>query len=88
MIFGARESLEDRVEHLFALREIQEETGRFTAFTPWSFRPAGRALEGPTAVEYMRVLAVSRMVLDNVENVESNCQAQGLKMVQMALRFG
>ena len=88
MIFGARESLEDRVEHLFALREIQEETGGFTAFTPWSFRPAAGALEGPTAVEYMRVLAVSRMVLDNVENVESNCQAQGLKMVQMALRFG
>jgi cyclic dehypoxanthinyl futalosine synthase len=88
MVFGAGESLEDRVEHLFATRAIQEETGGFTAFTPWSFMPAAGAIEAPTAVEYMRTLAVSRMVLDNIENVESNCLAQGLKVVQMALRFG
>jgi len=88
MVFGAGESLEDRVEHLFAIRAIQEETGGFTAFTPWSFMPAAGAIEAPTAVEYMRTLAVSRMVLDNIENVESNCLAQGLKVVQMALRFG
>lgn len=88
MVFGAGESLEDRVEHLFAIRGIQEETGGFTAFTPWSFMPAAGAIEAPTAVEYMRMLAVSRMVLDNIENIESNCMALGLKVVQMALRFG
>jgi cyclic dehypoxanthinyl futalosine synthase len=88
MVFGAGESQEDRVEHLFAIREIQEETGGFTAFTPWSFMPAAGALEAPTAVEYMRTLAVARMVLDNIENVESNCLSQVLKVVQMALRFG
>jgi len=88
MVFGAGESLEERVEHLFAIREIQGETGGFTAFTPWSFIPAAGAIEAPTAVEYMRTLAVARIVLDNVENIESNCLAQGLKVVQMALRFG
>lgn len=89
MIFGAGESLEQRVDHLFAIREIQEETGGFTAFSPWSFKPgAASGVEAPTAVEYMRTLAVSRIVLDNIENVESNCVAQGLKVVQMALRFG
>ena len=89
MVFGTGESLEQRVEDLFAIRELQEETGGFTAFTPWSFRPdAASVVEAPTAVEYMRTLAVSRMVLDNIENIESNCTAQGLKVVQMALRFG
>jgi cyclic dehypoxanthinyl futalosine synthase len=88
MVFGASESIEQRVEHLFAIREIQEETGGFTAFTPRIYMSAGGAIEAPTAVEYMRTLAVARMVLDNVENVESNCVAQGLKVVQMALRFG
>jgi len=89
MVFGAGESVEERVDHLFAIRQLQEETCGFIAFTPSSYRPiAGDTRETPTAVEYMRTLAVSRMVLDNVENVESNCVAQGLKVVQMALRFG
>ncbi len=89
MVFGAGESLEQRVEHLFTIRALQEETGGFIAFTPWSFRPAaGSGTDAPTAVEYMRTLAVSRMVLDNFDNIESNCVAQGLKVIQMALRFG
>ena len=89
LVFGAGEGLKERVEHLFAIRELQEETGGFTSFTPWTFRPEpGSGTDAPTAVEYMRTLAVSRMVLDNIENVESNCMAQGLKVVQMALRFG
>jgi cyclic dehypoxanthinyl futalosine synthase len=89
MVFGAGESALERVEHLFALRNLQQETGGFIAFTPRSFRPPrGDSREAPTAVEYMRTLAVARMVLDNIENVESSCAAQGLKVVQMALRFG
>jgi len=90
MVFGAGESLEERVQHLFAIRELQEETGGFTAFTPWSFQPGATTAdrEEPTAVEYLRTLAIARMVLDNVENIESNCVAQGLKVVQMGLRFG
>jgi cyclic dehypoxanthinyl futalosine synthase len=89
MVIGAGESLEDRVEHLFAIRTLQEETDGFTAFAPYCLKPAiGDSRESPTAVEYMRTLAVARMVLDNIENVESSCVAQGLKVVQMALRFG
>jgi len=89
MVFGAGETPEDRVDYLFAIRDLQQETGGFTAFAPTSFRPGPRdSREAPTAVEYMRTLAVSRMVLDNIENVESSCVAQGLKVVQMALRFG
>jgi len=89
MVFGAGESAEERVAHLFALRDLQQQTGGFIAFTPRSFRPPrGNVREAPTAVEYMRTLAVSRMVLDNIENIESSCAALGLKVVQMALRFG
>ena len=88
MTFGAGESLEQRVGHLFAIRALQEQTGGFTAFSPSSFQPESAGIEAPTAVEYMRMLAVSRLVLDNIENIESNCVAQGLKVFQMALRFG
>ena len=88
IFFGAGEPLEERVEHLFAIRELQEETGGFAAFAPQRYIPAAGAIDAPTAVEFMRMLAVCRMVLDNIENVESDCMAQGLKMTQMALRFG
>jgi cyclic dehypoxanthinyl futalosine synthase len=87
MVFGAGENEEMRVAHLFAISEIQQETGGFSSFTPWSFTP-GPGSDAPTAVEYLRTLAVSRMALDNIENIESNCVAQGLKMMQMGLRFG
>lgn len=88
MIFGAGETLEKRVEHMFAVRNLQDETGGFTAFASGISLPAAGAVEAPTAVESMRTLAVSRMVLDNIENIEAKCFAQGLKVVQMALRFG
>ena len=88
MVFGAGESLEQRVDSLFAIRELQEESGGFTAFSLSCFQPGSSAIEAPTAVEYMRMLAVSRLVLDNIQNVESNCVQQGLKVFQMALRFG
>lgn len=88
MIFGAGESLEQRVEHLFAIRKIQQETRGFTAFALVFMKAGASGAETPTAVEYMRMLAVSRIVLDNIENIESSCVAQGLKVTQMALRFG
>ena len=88
MVFGAGESLEQRVDSLFAIRELQEETGGFTAFSLSCFQPGSSAIEAPTAVEYMRMLAVCRLALDNIQNVESNCVQQGLKVFQMALRFG
>jgi cyclic dehypoxanthinyl futalosine synthase len=91
MTFGGGETLEHRMNHLEAIRQLQEETGGFTSFTPWSFAPQGPALHGfeeATAVEYLKTLAISRMYLSNVENVQSNLETQGLKVLQVGLRFG
>ena len=88
MVFGAGESLEQRVERLFAIRELQEETSGFIAFSLTTIRAESTGIEPPTAVEYMRTLAVCRLVLDNIQHVESSCVRQGLKVFQMALRFG
>ena len=85
MTFGAGEGPDGCVARLFAIRTLQEQTGGFISFLLSS---AGSGLEAPTAVEYLRTLAISRIVLDNIEHVESSCVAQGLKVAQMALRFG
>jgi cyclic dehypoxanthinyl futalosine synthase len=91
MMFGGGETFEHRMNHLETVRQLQEETGGFTSFTPWSFAPQGSALNGfeeTTAVEYLKTLAISRMYLSNVENVQSNLETQGLKVLQVGLRFG
>ena len=91
MTFGGGETLEHRMNHLEAVRQLQEETGGFASFTPWSFAPQGVALNGfeeATAVEYLKMLAISRMYLSNIENVQSNLETQGLKVLQVGLRFG
>jgi len=87
LVFGLGEDSKGRVEHLFAIRALQQETNGFTAFTLHSAKPSAH-LEPSTAVEYLRTLAIARIVLSNIPSVESNCLAQGLKVVQMALRFG
>jgi cyclic dehypoxanthinyl futalosine synthase len=87
--FGGGETTEQRVDCLEAVRQLQEETCGFTAFIPLSFRqPGGRVLDDATAVESLKVLAISRMMLENVENLQSNWATQGLKVRQMGLRFG
>ena len=91
MTFGSGETLEHRMNHLDAVRRLQEETGGFTSFTPLSFAPQSAAISGfeeATAVEYLKTLAISRMFLDNIENVQSNLETQGLKVLQVGLRFG
>jgi len=89
MVFSAGETMEQRVACLEAVRRLQDETGGFTAFIPLSFRqPGGRELDDATAVESLKTLAISRMMLENVENVQSNWATQGLKVRQMGLRFG
>jgi cyclic dehypoxanthinyl futalosine synthase len=90
MAVGAGTS-EQRVDLLEAVRRLQEETGGFAAFVPLCLPPGDTprgAFEGPTAVEYLKTLAISRMFLDNVENVQSSGAPQGLKVLQMGLRFG
>ncbi len=90
MMFGVRERLEDIVEHLFRVRELQAEQGGFTAFIPWSYQPGNTALGGEQAsgVEYLKVLALARVVLDNVENIQASWVTQGARMAQIALYFG
>ena len=92
MMFGSVETLEDRVAHLRAIRELQDETGGFRAFIPWSFQAPHTALEGSTqaatGVDYLLTLAVSRLYLDNVPHIQASWVTQGLKMGQIALRFG
>ena len=89
MVFGAGETMEQRIGFLEAVRRLQEETGGFAAFLPVaSEAPGGRELDGVTAVERLKTLAISRMFLDNIENVEADGTAQGLKVLQMGLRFG
>jgi cyclic dehypoxanthinyl futalosine synthase len=91
MTFGAGETFEHRVNHLDAVRKLQQETGGFASFTPLSFtpqNPASNGFEEATAVEYLKTLAIARMYLDNVANVQSNLETQGLKVLQVGLRFG
>ncbi len=90
MMFGVGEKAEDVVEHLFRIREIQAETGGFTAFIPWSYQPANTELGGETAsgVEYLKVLALSRLVLDNIPNIQASWVTQGAGLAQVALSFG
>ncbi len=92
MMFGSVETLEDRVAHLRAIRDLQDETGGFRAFIPWSFQAGHTPLQGQTeaatGVEYLLTLAVSRLYLDNVSHIQASWVTQGLKMGQVALRFG
>jgi cyclic dehypoxanthinyl futalosine synthase len=93
MMFGVGETLEQRINHLEHIHRLQEETGGFTAFIPWTFQPKHTALGGrgwneATAVEYLKMLALSRLYLTNVENVQASWVTQGLKVCQLALRFG
>jgi cyclic dehypoxanthinyl futalosine synthase len=110
MMFGSVEKAEDIIEHLEAIRTIQDKTGGFTAFIPWSFQPGntelGKRSNPPlppfvkggsggitklypaTAVEYLRILALSRIYIDNIKNIQASWVTQGLKLAQVALRFG
>ncbi len=98
MMFGHVETLGERVEHLARVRELQDETARlsspqaggFTAFIPWTYQPANTALGGRTVGghDYLRTLAVSRLFLDNVRNVQASWVTQGVKIASVALGFG
>jgi cyclic dehypoxanthinyl futalosine synthase len=89
MVFGTGETPEQRVGLLEAVRQLQQETGGFTAFVPVAAEaPGGRELDGATAVERLKMLAISRMFLENIENVQSSRAGQGLKVLQTGLRFG
>ncbi|MFB3827113.1 MAG: cyclic dehypoxanthinyl futalosine synthase [Bryobacteraceae bacterium] len=93
MMFGCGETLEQRMNHFEAVRRLQEETGGFTAFIPWTYQrentPLARSIkEEASAVEYLKTLAVARIYLENIENIQSSWVTQGLKTCQVGLRFG
>jgi cyclic dehypoxanthinyl futalosine synthase len=89
-MFGHVESDEDRITHLFRIRDLQDRTGGFTAFIPWTFQPENTRLktQKATAAEYLKMLATSRLVLDNIANLQASWVTQGPKIAQVALSFG
>ena len=90
MMFGHVETLEERIDHLIHLRELQDRTHGFTAFIGWTFQPTNTALAGDelTSFQYLRTLAVSRIMLDNFPSVQASWVTQGGKIGQVSLRFG
>ena len=97
MMFGSIETDEDIIEHLSLIRKIQDKTGGFTAFIPWSFQPGNTKLGSKgqgardfnaTGIDYLKVLSISRIFLDNFKNIQASWVTQGAKIAQVALRFG
>ncbi len=90
MMFGSIETKAERIAHLDAVRGLQDETGGFTAFIPWYYIPFKTPLKGKEAsgLEYLRVLAISRLYLDNVAHLQASWLTPGLKMGQLALFYG
>ena len=94
MMYGTVETDEERLEHLLRLRALQDETGGFTAFITWSFQPsntelgAERQISEATGIDYLRTLAIARIVLDNFDNLQASWVTQGGKVGQLSLVFG
>ncbi|MHB8809401.1 MAG: cyclic dehypoxanthinyl futalosine synthase [Desulfobulbaceae bacterium] len=94
MMFGHIETMAERLEHLQRVRDLQDRTGGFTAFIPWPFQPdntalaAGENVARETAFGYLKMLALSRIFLDNVANIQASWVTQGPKIAQLSLFFG
>jgi cyclic dehypoxanthinyl futalosine synthase len=90
MMFGAGETSRDRIKHLQRVRDLQDKTGGFLSFIPWSFQPANTDLGkgGASTIDYLRTLAVSRIFLDNIPNIQGSWVTQGPEVGQISLHFG
>jgi len=90
MMFGHVETVRDRIEHLERIRQLQDQTGGFTAFICWTFQPENVVLKATPvgSAEYLRTQAMARIYLDNIENLQSSWVTQGPRIGQIALRFG
>ena len=90
MMYGSVERLDERIDHLLRLRELQDETSGFTAFIAWSYQPHNTELGGVevTGVDYLRTLAIARLVLDNIDNLQASWVTQGGKVGQLSLSYG
>jgi cyclic dehypoxanthinyl futalosine synthase len=93
MVYGLGESYKSRIKHLIRIREIQDKTGGFTAFIPWSFQPQNTKLAretymSSTGVDYLKIVAISRLILNNIRNIQASWVTQGTKVAQIALFYG
>jgi cyclic dehypoxanthinyl futalosine synthase len=90
MMYGTVETDQERLEHLLRLRALQDETGGFTAFITWSYQPDHTELAGAeaTGIDYLRTLAIARIVLDNFDNLQASWVTQGGKVGQLSLAYG
>lgn len=93
MMFGIGDKVEHRVRHLQRIRDLQDDTGGFTAFISWTFQRENTALgrkitEEPTGIDYLKMVAVGRLFLDNIQHIQASWLTQGLKLGQASLRFG
>ncbi|NUO09531.1 MAG: dehypoxanthine futalosine cyclase [Candidatus Brocadia sp.] len=90
MMFGHIETIEERVEHLENIRTLQDETGGFTAFIAWTFQPKNTQLDTAFtgSYDYLMTIAISRLYLDNISNIQASWVTQGAKIAQLSLKFG
>lgn len=90
MVYGMIETLEERINHLIKIRDLQDETGGFRAFIPWSFQPHRTRLnlQPATGIDYLKMVAISRLMLDNIDNIQAGWVTEGPKLAQLALAFG
>ena len=90
MMYGTVETDEERIEHMIRLRDLQDETGGFTAFITWSYQPEHTERGGSeaTGIDYLRTLALGRIILDNFDNLQASWVTQGGKVGQLSLAYG
>jgi cyclic dehypoxanthinyl futalosine synthase len=90
MMFGHIETIEERIEHLEKIRKLQDETGGFTAFIAWTFQPKNTQLDTALigSFDYLKTIAISRLYLDNIANIQASWVTQGAKIAQLSLKFG
>jgi len=90
MMYGSVDTPAQRVEHMLRVRQLQDETGGFTAFIPWCFQPDGTGIprRKSSSLEYLRTVAVARLMLDNIDNIQASWVTQGPKVAQLSLRYG
>jgi cyclic dehypoxanthinyl futalosine synthase len=92
MVFGHVETIEERIQHLLRIRDLQDDTGGFRAFIPWTLSPEGTPrmshFKPAGGEDYLKTIAISRLMLDNIEHLQSGWLTEGLKLGQIALAFG
>lgn len=92
MVIGHVETIEERILHLVRIREVQDETGGFRAFIPWTMSPQGtprmQHIKAAGGEDYLKTVAISRLMLDNIDHIQSGWLTEGLKLGQIALGFG